>query len=149
MAAALRQQLGCLFTVTAASLLLAFLPHLTYASQRTPVEVWRTGDDGLTLKISEAVETAFRASPAFILSSGRKSGTLIVTLPTNVDWKRVGKRTQVQYSVQFTSIHEEKLGSKAGVCWENSPQDCAAQIVKAAVTAANRLRVAAGNSDGQ
>jgi hypothetical protein len=143
------QQLGRLLTMITAAWLLVFWPDVTYAAQPTPVEVWRVGDDGLTMKFSDAVETEFKASPAFVLSSGKKPGTLIVTIPTNVAWKRIGKRTQIRYAIEFKSINEKKLGSNAGICWENSLQNCAAQVVRAAVSAANRLGAVAGSSDTQ
>jgi hypothetical protein len=60
-----------------------------------PVEVWRGGDDGLTLTLADAFENAFTASPYFILSSGRKKGTLVVRIPTHVGWRQIGKRTRV------------------------------------------------------
>lgn len=51
------QQLGRLLTMITAAWLLVFWPDVTYAAQPTPVEVWRVGDDGLTMKFSDAVET--------------------------------------------------------------------------------------------
>lgn len=138
---------GALFTMIAATVVLALSFQSAWAAPRIPVEVRRVGDDGLSMKLSDAVETEFKASPRFILSSGKRSGTLIVTIPTNVGWKQFGKRMQIRYSVEFSSIRQEKLGSKTGVCWEDSMQDCAAQVAKAAVIAAKRLSTNARNSD--
>lgn len=136
-----------IFTMIAATVVIALSFQSVCADPHIPVEVWRVGDDGLSMKLSDAVETEFKASPRFILSSGKRSGTLIVTIPTNVGWKQFGKRMQIRYSVEFSSIHQEKLGSKTGVCWEDSMQDCATQVVKAAVIAAKRLSTNARNSD--
>lgn len=132
-------QLGRIFAMIVAGSAVALRPHLTCGAQRTPVEVWRVGDDGLTLKFSDRLETGFKTSTTFLLSSGKRSGTLIVTIPSNLDWKQIGKRTQIRYSVEFSSIHGEKLGSNTGYCWEDSLQNCVAQIVKAADVAAKKL----------
>ena len=56
------------------------------SARATLVEVWCGGDDGLTLRLRDALENAFKSSPAFALSTGKKPGTLIVTIPT----RRVG-----------------------------------------------------------
>ncbi len=58
-----------------------------------PVEFWVVGDDGLTQRLRDAVERALKSSSEFTMSYGKKPGTLIVQIPTNVDWERVGSRT--------------------------------------------------------
>ena len=55
------------------------------SAKRIPVDLWSVGDDGLSQRLREAVENAFKSSPDFALSSGEKPGTLVVTIPTNVD----------------------------------------------------------------
>ena len=105
----------------------------------TLVEFWHVGDDGLSQKIADQVEAAFAQSPDFKLSGGHEPGTLIVTIPTNVDWKRVGKRTQVLYTVEF-AWPDHKASSKAtGACWDDNPAECAAQILSDAKSAAHKL----------
>jgi hypothetical protein len=108
--------------------------------KRTPVEFWHTGDDGLSQKLADRVERAFERSPDFILSTGRQSGALIVRIPTNVDWKQVGKRTRVLYQVEFASSDNEIASKTKGACWDDNLSDCADQILKAAKTAAHRVR---------
>ena len=54
------------------------------SSKLTLVEVWCVGDDGLTLHLRDAVESKFKSSSDYVLSNGKKPGTLIVTIPTNV-----------------------------------------------------------------
>jgi hypothetical protein len=63
----------------------------------------------------------------------------IVTIPTNVDWKKRGTRTRVFYTVEFASSTDRKLGKKKGACWENELKTCASQIVKQAKIAARKL----------
>ena len=110
-------------------------------SKRTLVEFWHTGDDGLSQKLADQVERALARSPDFSVSAGRKSGTLIVTIPTNVEWKQIGKRTQVLYHVEFSSVDSDMQSQTKGSCWEDRLSDCANQIVKATRIAAQKLPV--------
>ena len=113
---------------------------LEAASARpTLVEVWCGGDDGLTLRLKDTLENAFKSSSAFALSSGKKPGTLIVTIPTHVGWKQVEKRTQVLYTVEFTSVDNQHLGATTGSCWDNALTKCATKIVKDAKVVARKL----------
>jgi hypothetical protein len=97
-----------------------------------PVEVWRGGDDGLTIRLGEAIEAAFQASSLFTLSGGLKPGTLVVTIPSNVDWKEVGSRVRVSFKVTYTDPAERPLGRAAGKCWDDELPVCAAEILKRA-----------------
>ena len=106
---------------------------------QTPVELWCGGDDNLTQGVCRAVFREFATSPDFRVSNGEEPGSLIVTIPTNVDWKERGKRTRVFYIVEFTSTHEKKLGTRKGACWDNDFRACATQIVKHAKIAARKL----------
>ncbi len=107
-------------------------------SQPTLVEVWRGGDDGLTIWFTEAIESAFQSSPEFTLSSGKKPGTVVVTIPTHVGWKKIDGRTQVIYSVEFTSTEDLNIGASTGTCWDDALAECAAQIVQDAKKAVPR-----------
>ena len=111
-----------------------------------PVELWRVGDDGLTLRLGDALESAFKSSPDFTLSSGKKPGTLVVTIPTNVDWKQIGGRTQVLYTVEFSSAENQNVGASRGSCWDDEMAKCAAQIVSDAKTAAGKIHVPTGEN---
>jgi hypothetical protein len=109
------------------------------AAKATLVEVWVGGDDGLTQRLRDATEHAFQSSPRFVLSSGKKIGTLIVTIPTHVRWKQFGTRTQVSYSVEFASTDQQNLGTGKGSCWDDDFATCAAHIVRTAEVAARRI----------
>jgi len=100
-----------------------------------PVEVWGGADDGLTIRLRDALKDAFRSSADFYLSSGKKPGTLVITLPSNVGWKPVGGRTEVLYTAEFAS-DGQNLGGSTGSCWDDALAKCAAQIVKDAKIAA-------------
>lgn len=96
----------------------------------TVVEVWCVGDDGLTMKLRESLENAFKSSSDFRLSSGNKPGTLIVTIPRNVGWKQSGIRTRVLYTVDFTSADNKYVGGTAGSCWDDALTKCVTKILK-------------------
>jgi len=108
----------------------------------TLIEVWRGGDDALTQRLADALESAFRVSPNFSLSSGKKPGTLVITVP-HAGWKEMGPRTQVSYSVEFTSTDNRKLGRSTGRCWEDTLENCAAHIVADSKIAARKARKSA------
>ena len=99
---------------------------------QTPVEVWCGGDDGLTQGVCYALESAFESSADFVLSDGKPPGMLVVTIPTNVDWKKSGNRTKVLYTVEITSADDKKLRTRKGKCWNDDFARCANQIVKQA-----------------
>ncbi|MEP6740987.1 MAG: hypothetical protein ABJB61_00705, partial [bacterium] len=107
---------------------------------QTPVEVWCGADDGLTQGVRDALETAFASTPDFVLSSGKRTGTLLVTIPTHVRWKEIGERTQVFYIVEFTSADDKKLRTHKGSCWNDDFAKCANQIVARARIAARKVR---------
>jgi len=109
------------------------------STRQTLVEVWSGGDDGLTLRLKDTLEKAFKSSDAFTLSSGKKPGTLIVTIPTHVAWKQVGERTKVLYTVDFASVDKQPLGSSKGSCWDDTLTKCTSKIVKDATAAARKV----------
>lgn len=126
--------------LTAALLIAVACGSRSVFASPIPVEVWRGGDDGLTIKLVEALKIAVRASPDFTLSTGERPGSLIVTIPTNVHWKQVDGRIQVLYKVEFTSTDGRKLGNGAGSCWDSALSNCAAHILADAKIAASRAR---------
>lgn len=95
----------------------------------TLIEVWRVGDDGLTVKLGDAIEAAFRSSPEFELSTGNRAGTLVVAIPTNVHWSQVGTRIRITYSVDFSSAKDRGLGASKGSCWASVISNCAQHIL--------------------
>jgi hypothetical protein len=125
------------------SSILTLLALMVYSTGATPVkkqttliEVWSVGDAALTVKLRDELETAFKSSSDFQLSSGNKPGTLVVTIPTNVGWKHVGKRTRVFYKAEFSLTNNEHLGQIKGRCWQDELASCATQII-------NRARIVA------
>jgi hypothetical protein len=109
-------------------------------SQATPVEVQRVGDDALTSRLRDALEDALKNSGDFMLSDGKKPGTLIVKIPNHVSWKNgSGGRTHVLYKVEFATVDAGVIGRVTGSCWEDSLSKCAARVIIAARNAVRKL----------
>jgi hypothetical protein len=118
------------------------------SSKLTLVEVWRGGDDGLTVRLSEALEAAFQSSSEFALTTGKKPGTLIVAIPTNIRWKQVDARTEIVYAVEFASADGRELGATSGSCWEDELQVCVVRIIEDAKAASTKLSKASDPKGG-
>lgn len=112
---------------------------LTAPAKRTLVEYWHVGDDALSQRLTIEVETAFEHSPDFTPSSGKKPGTLIVTVPDNVGWAKKSGRTKALYTVEYTSVDGKKVLEKSGSCWEDELSKCAFNIVKDAKFAVRKM----------
>ena len=103
------------------------------------VEVWRGGDDVLTMRLKDAVESAFRSSADFALSSGKRPGTLMVAIPSRVRFKQVDGRTQVLYDATFSTTDGQNLAASTGSCWDDALMTCALKIVKDSKAAARKI----------
>jgi len=109
---------------------------------QTPVQVWCGGDDNLTQGVCRTLYTEFASNPQFVVSEDeQRPGTLIVRIPTNVNWKDRGKKTRVFYTVEFKSSDDKKLDAMNGECWENEFKECASQIVRKAKRVTRKLSV--------
>jgi hypothetical protein len=108
-------------------------------SKPTPVEVWTGGDDGLTQRLRDGIENKFKSSSDFVLSSGKKPGSLIVTIPTHVTWTQKGSRTYLRYKVEFSSSNDIEIGKSSGSCWDDNLARCAAQIYGGAQRSVHKL----------
>jgi hypothetical protein len=117
--------------------LLSLLP--TEHKRKTPVVLWCTGDDELSQRMCKAFFAAFESSPDFNLQEENKLGNPIVTIPENVDWKEVGKRTKIIYVVEFSTSDERVFMTRKGWCWHGEYAKCANQILKEARVAARKL----------
>ena len=113
-------------------LLLATFAAKGQSSGPTPVLILVDGDDGLTQRLGDAVKHKFKASAGFSASTAETPDTLIVTIPTNVHWQRIGGRTKLLNKVDFTFGHGNAITTKDGVCWEDQLTNCADQVLKIA-----------------
>lgn len=133
----IRQRLA---TLTIAAAAIAACAASSLRASPVPIEIWRGGDDGLTVRLRDAIEAAFRAAEDFSLSSGNSPGTLIVTVPSNVAWRRIGERAEIVYLVRFSDGASRSLGTRTGTCGEDQLRECAAQVLAGARVAAANLR---------
>lgn len=108
--------------------------------QKTLVEVWCGGDDGLTERLCDSIELQFKSSPYFQMSAGKKPGTLIVSIPTNVMWKEKKGRVEVFYTVQFSLSDGKLIGASKGTCWEDDLNRCAGRVLAGTEKVVERLR---------
>lgn len=108
-------------------------------SAATPVDVRCDGDDGLTQRVCAAVQNGFKSSQDFTLTSADEPGMLVVRIPTNVDWKQMGKRTKVLYKIEFTTANDQKIAASKGSCWEDAISKCVDQIVEKAKIATRKM----------
>lgn len=102
-----------------------------------PVEIRTGGDDGLTLRLAEAVRNELRQSIQFTLAPGSTQSSLTISIPTHVAWDNVDGRTRVTYALSLDSA-ERNLGKSGGVCWEDDLRTCARQIVLEAARAISK-----------
>jgi hypothetical protein len=99
----------------------------------TQVTVWTGGDDGLTLKLSEAINTAFKESPLFVLDKSDSASAMSVAITTNVAWKRIGRRTKVTANIQIAKrTPDAPLVTATVTCWEDDLGGCARTVIKLA-----------------
>jgi hypothetical protein len=111
--------------------------------RKTPVEVWCTGDDLFSQGMCQAFFAAFESTPHFDLQDENKPGNLIVRIPENVGWKKVGKRTKITYVVEFSTSDDRVFMTRKGSCWHKDYAACANQILKQARVAARKLPLSA------
>jgi hypothetical protein len=121
---------------------LSAAPAMAGANAKSvPVEIWRGGDDGLSIKLSEAVERGLVASGKFVLSRGKKPGTLLITFPHHVDGVPDGERVSVGYEVTFSAPDNRILGAVKSGCHEDELTVCVDEIVGTAIAAAEWLSI--------
>ena len=101
---------------------------LAQATQH-PVAVWCGGDDGLTSRLRDATERAFNATSDLPLATKERPAVYKVLIPTNVEWKQVGARTKVIYSIKLLTMDDREVGTFKGDCWESRINSCGIQIV--------------------
>jgi hypothetical protein len=155
----MRVKIKCLLPIAHAAidciLVVFFCGCRTNVSTPIAVEFWYTGDDGLSQKLTVAVETAFRQSADFRLTSIDTGGRrLVVWSMRNVESEPVGERIKATCSVRFASLEDNasrnpslqrrlelsrEISTRRVSCWESELSNCAAQIVNDAKIAARKM----------
>lgn len=113
------------------ALIVSALP-VGQASAAIPVVVYGGPDDGLSLRLLDAIRQALTASPRFALTSKGEANTLAISLKTNVTPLDRGARRLMSYTVQFVLLPARVLGTNEGICLQDEPADCADQVLKSA-----------------
>jgi hypothetical protein len=111
--------------------------------QRIPVEVWRGGCCGPTLRLRDALEEAFDQASAFVHPAPQSApDNLIVYIPQAVRLAEGGARYRAVYHIEFRagSTTGRLLRSSKGSCWDDEMRACAARIVEDAKKVARKLR---------
>ena len=106
------------------------------------IELWCRGDDGLTLRFRDALETGFRNTSGFALVFGnerRAPRTLVVTIANHLSWKPVGENTEVSYTITFEGPNAEPFGRSVGSCREDDLLSCVHRAVSDAQRAARQF----------
>jgi hypothetical protein len=109
------------------------------SSSRIAVEVWRHGDIGSTVKFADAVETEIYGAARFKRSTGKRPGTLVVSISTAVEQVEVASRLQSWYLVEFATADGKQLGTSSGACWTDELSMCAKRVLADAELAALRM----------
>ena len=107
------------------------------AANAVPVEIVTGGDDGLTLRLADAVRHKFERSALFALAPAGTLNVRSVGIPTHVGWEKAGGRTRVSYLLRLERAGR-KVAESGGTCWETELEVCAREIVKAATAAAQQ-----------
>ena len=102
-----------------------------------PVSIFTGGDDGLTQRLAAAIEIEFFCSSQFARASGLSDNPLRVTIPTNVEWDKIGGSTRVKYQLRLER-RGRKIVYNRGICLEREIQVCARQVVNAAARSIRR-----------
>lgn len=93
------------------------------------VEIRRGGDDGLTVRFADALETGVRGSRIFRASGPGRPARLVFEIPRSLGWTEIGSRVQVHFQVDFKSGDSRVLGTSRGTCWETNLNVCVARVL--------------------
>jgi hypothetical protein len=116
--------------VVIAGLVLASSGTATSLAHRESALVLVNADDGLSLRLADAIRSEVGKSSHLSLAPRKGPAALVITITTNVGWEQVKGRTLVKYRVQYERTGMTKDDS--GTCWENELPRCGKQIVAAA-----------------
>lgn len=83
----------------------------------------------MTSRLRDASEQAFNASSDLPLAIKDRHAVYKVVIPTNVDWKQVGNRTKVIYTIVVMKMDDRKVGTFKGSCWDSDFRRCGTQVV--------------------
>ena len=114
--------------------LLEILIAATVSTAQPPVEVARkpvslrlVGDEGLSLRFADALQTELIHDPELRPSKIGEHSTLTIESDHNVRWDELSGRQVVIYTVYVGSKRDDPI---TGVCWENKLSKCARDVLR-------------------
>ena len=114
--------------------MLAILAAAT-AIVRTPIELWHTGDDGLSEKVFAAIEERLATSPEF----EDRSGAELKILAPSTNVRPTGAAGHLKISFEYEIDRSgQKIAEGQGRCSEQTLSDCANIVVRAARKAVSK-----------
>jgi hypothetical protein len=102
------------------------------ASRRIPIELWRGGDDGYTLRLGEALEKALGESGVFLPIVMHDPTAMHLVIETNLRPVESGDNPKAQYVVILEPSHGPPLGAIHGKCRGSEFDRCAHSVVASA-----------------
>lgn len=120
-------------------------PSVCLAAADTPtrIELWRTGDDALTVRFATALEVALSKSGSFLVALGgapRTPNTVILRIDENLKWKATDVGMTASYRISFEGPTGKSLGKSKGSCSDTDLDACTAQALRDTRRAAARLQ---------
>ena len=95
-----------------------------------PVEIRRTGDDGLTVRFADALEAGIRGSDAFAIANANGPQHIVFQIPGHLEWRSLGDRTRISFNVEFRRNNHHLLGRSRGSCWDTELDVCVARVLR-------------------
>lgn len=108
------------------SALAALLLLCAGCATRVPIEVRNAGDRVVDPQFSAILKQTFEDSAPFELTDRSDSLVAMIRLAHCTD---VGQRVQIQFVVDIAR-HGSVIGTTAGSCEKDSPEQCAAAVVR-------------------
>ncbi len=69
------------------------------AAAPIPIEVWRVGDDGLTVRLADALQNEVERNKQFVRATALDPQRIVIKINRNVAWASDGDRDSLQYDI--------------------------------------------------
>jgi hypothetical protein len=101
-------------------------------AHRVAVEVWRGGDDGLTIRFGEALEAALNGSPVFFAVSITTPEATRLTIEHNLRSLGRGDNAKAAFLITLSTRDRVLMGAIPGQCRQRALESCAARVISRA-----------------
>jgi hypothetical protein len=123
---------------TLAPLLLSLTSTTAFAAprpERIPVAIRLVGDDGLTQKLTWALENELQRNALLRLATPTERGFVSIESDSNVNWDKLNGRTVIIYTV-YVSGGDKRGPPHTGICYETQISKCVSAITRIALITA-------------